>query len=127
MDQQDEEDIKDPQLDKEPDFPRELIPGFNELKEKETAAIDPRTLPRVSSAKYVSYTIKLPADQLAALQNIWLELKKLYGTHSPDKSGMIQLAIKDWLKRWDGPDKQKLLIELLELREDTRKRQYKKG
>ncbi len=40
---------------------------------------------------------------------------------------MIQLAIQDWLKRWDGPDKQKLLNELLEIREDTRRRQYKKG
>lgn len=115
----------------EEDFPREMIPGFSELKNdsqvRESAtAIDPRTLPKVSDAKYVSYTIKLPADQLAALQSIWLELKKLYGTHSPDKSGMIQLAIQDWLKRWDGPEKQKLLIDLLEIREDTRRRQYKK-
>lgn len=76
--------------------------------------------------KFVAYTVKLPSEQLAALQSIWLELKKLYGAHSPDKSGMIQQAITDWLKRWDGPDRQKLLKELLEIREDTRRRQYRK-
>lgn len=108
------------------DLPREMIPGFSEMRAHIKNDVDSRTLPRTSSAKYVAYTVKLPADQLAALQNIWLELKKLYGAHSPDKSGMIQLAIQDWLKRWEGPDKQKLLIELLEIREDTRRRQYKK-
>lgn len=76
--------------------------------------------------KFVAYTVKLPSEQLAALQSIWLELKRLYGSHSPDKSGMIQQAITDWLKRWDGPDRQKLLQELLEIREDTRRRQYRK-
>lgn len=76
--------------------------------------------------KYVAYTVKLPSEQLAALQSIWLELKRLYGAHSPDKSGMIQHAITDWLKRWDGPDRQKLLNDLLEIRQDTRRRQYKK-
>jgi len=75
---------------------------------------------------YVAYTIKLPSEQLAALQSIWLELKKLYGTHSPDKSGMIQLAVQEWLKRWDGPDRKELLKQLLEIREQTRKRQYRK-
>lgn len=79
-----------------------------------------------TSRKYVAYTVKLPSEQLAALQSIWLELKRMYGTHSPDKSGMIQLAIAEWLKRWDGPEKQALLRELLEIREDTRKRQYRK-
>jgi hypothetical protein len=78
------------------------------------------------SRKYVAYTVKLPSEQLAALQSIWLELKRLYGAHSPDKSGMIQQAITDWLKRWDGPDRQKLLQDLLEIREDTRRRQYRK-
>jgi hypothetical protein len=76
--------------------------------------------------KYVAYTVKLPSEQLAALQSIWLELKRLYGSHSPDKSGMIQQAITDWLKRWDGPERQKLLQDLLEIREDTRRRQYRK-
>ncbi len=76
---------------------------------------------------YVAYTIKLPSDQLSALQSIWLELKKLYGTHSPDKSGMIQAAIDAWLKRWDGPDREKLLEELLDIRQSTRRRQYRKG
>jgi hypothetical protein len=76
--------------------------------------------------KYVAYTVKLPSEQLAALQSIWLELKRLYGAHSPDKSGMIQHAITDWLKRWDGPDRQELLNDLLEIRQDTRRRQYKK-
>jgi hypothetical protein len=76
--------------------------------------------------KYIAYTVKLPADQLAALQSIWLELKHLYGANSPDKSGMIQQAITDWLKRWDGPEKQQLLQDLLEIRQDTRRRQYKK-
>lgn len=79
-----------------------------------------------TSRKYVAYTVKLPSEQLAALQSIWLELKRMYGTHSPDKSGMIQLAIAEWLKRWDSPEKQALLRELLEIREDTRKRQYRK-
>jgi hypothetical protein len=60
------------------------------------------------------------------LQSIWLELKRLYGANSPDKSGMIQQAITDWLKRWDGPEKQELLQDLLEIRQDTRRRQYKK-
>lgn len=77
--------------------------------------------------KYVPYTVKIPSDQLAALQSIWLELKKLYGTHSPDKSGMIQAAIADWLKRWDSADRDKLLNELLEIRQNTRQRQYRKG
>ncbi len=78
------------------------------------------------SRKFVAYTVKLPIEQLAALQSIWLELKKLYGSNSPDKSGMIQQAITDWLKRWDGPEKQELLQDLLEIRQDTRRRQYKK-
>ncbi len=79
-----------------------------------------------SSRKYVAYTIKLPSEQLAALQSIWLELKRLYGAHSPDKSGMIQQAIAEWLKRWDGPERQELLRDLLQIREDTRRRQYRK-
>ncbi len=77
--------------------------------------------------KFIAYTVKLPAEQLAALQSIWLELKRLYGAHSPDKSGMIQQAITDWLKRWDGPERQQLLDDLLEIRQDTRRRQYKKS
>ncbi len=76
--------------------------------------------------KYVAYTVKLPAEQLAALQSIWLELKRLYGTHSPDKSGMIQQAISEWLRKWDGPERSDLLQELLQIREDTRRRQYRK-
>ena len=78
--------------------------------------------------KYVAYTIKLPSEQLAALQSIWLELKRMYGTHSPDKSGIIQQAITEWLKKWDGdgPEKAALLRQLLEIRENTRKRQYRK-
>ena len=82
---------------------------------------------RSEGRRYVAYTVKLPSDQLAALQSIWLELKRLYGTHSPDKSGMIEAAISAWLKRWDGPEHDKLLRELLEIRENTRRRQYKKG
>lgn len=76
--------------------------------------------------KYVAYTVKLPSEQLAALQSIWLELKRLYGAHSPDKSGMIQQAIEHWLKRWDGPERNALLQDLLEIRQDTRRRQYRK-
>lgn len=114
--------------------PREIIPGFLELKADAEAATAANSESSLSDAilasqgkgNYVAYTIKLPADQLAALQSIWLELKRLYGAHSPDKSGMIQQAIQDWLKRWDGPDRQKLLNELLEIRQDTRRRQYKK-
>ena len=79
-----------------------------------------------SQDKYIAYTIKLPAHQLAALQSIWLELKRLYGAHSPDKSGMIQHAVEEWLKRWDGPDRDALLDSLLQIRADTRRRQYKK-
>lgn len=78
------------------------------------------------SRKYLSYTIKLPSEQLAALQLIWLELKRMYGTHSPDKSGIIQQALSEWLKRWDGPEKKQLLKQLLEIRENTRKRQHRK-
>jgi hypothetical protein len=51
-----------------------------------------------SGRKYVAYTVKLPSEQLAALQTIWLELKRLYGANSPDKSGMIQQAIQEWLR-----------------------------
>ncbi len=79
-----------------------------------------------SGRKYVAYTVKLPSEQLAALQTIWLELKRLYGAHSPDKSGMIQQAITDWLRRWDGPERNQLLQDLLEIRQDTRRRQYRK-
>lgn len=78
------------------------------------------------SGNFAPYTVKLPSEQLAALQSIWLELKRLYGTHSPDKSGMIQQAIAEWLKKWDGPDRKELLTQLLEIRQDTRRRQYKK-
>jgi hypothetical protein len=79
-----------------------------------------------SQDKYIAYTIKLPAHQLAALQSIWLELKRLYGAHSPDKSGIIQHGVEEWLKRWDGPDRDALLDNLLQIRADTRRRQYKK-
>lgn len=82
--------------------------------------------PSSAGRKYVAYTIKLPSEQLAALQSIWLELKRLYGAHSPDKSGMIQQAIADWLRRWDGPERQQLLQDLLDIRQDTRRRQYRK-
>jgi hypothetical protein len=78
------------------------------------------------SRKYVAYTIKLPSEQLAALQLIWLELKRMYGTHSPDKSGIIQQALAEWLIAWDGPEKTQLLRKLLEIRENTRRRQYRK-
>ncbi len=78
------------------------------------------------SRKFVAYTVKLPIEQLAALQSIWLELKRLYGSNSPDKSGMIQQATADWLKRWDGPERKQLLQDLLEIRQDTRRRQYRK-
>lgn len=80
-----------------------------------------------SERQFIAYTVKLPAEQLAALQSIWLELKRLYGTNSPDKSGMIQQAVEDWLKRWDGPERRNLLDNLLEIRQDTRRRQYKKS
>lgn len=79
-----------------------------------------------AARKYIAYTVKLPSEQLAALQSIWLELKRLYGAHSPDKSGMIQQAITEWLKKWDGPERPELLRDLLQIREDTRRRQYKK-
>jgi hypothetical protein len=112
-----------------PGLPGEIIPGFHDLKSSIKSSPEQKAneLPTFNdSRKYVAYTVKLPAEQLAALNSIWLELKRLYGAHSPDKSGMIQQAVQDWIKRWDGPDKQKLLLELLEIREDTRKRQYKK-
>lgn len=98
--------------------------------EEESAAANKVSEGKIAADRvknYVAYTIKLPSDQLSALQSIWLELKKLYGTHSPDKSGMIQAAIDAWLKRWDGPDRQKLLDELLDIRQSTRRRQYRKG
>ncbi len=108
-----------------PGTPGAMIPGFLDIKT--SPAQGPGEMPAFgASRKYVAYTIKLPAEQLAALQSIWLELKRLYGSNSPDKSGMIQLAVQDWLKRWDGPEKAKLLNELLEIRQDTRKRQHKK-
>lgn len=94
--------------------------------EVQTAAQNNRVV-ESGGRRFVAYTVKLPSEQLAALQSIWLELKRLYGTNSPDKSGMIQLAIDDWLKRWEGPERQKLLQELLEIRQDTRRRQYKKN
>ena len=114
-----------------------------EFDEKQADGLDERSTRQVSGAltadtlsfargfggggrKFVAYTVKLPSEQLAALQLIWLELKRLYGTHSPDKSGMIQLAIADWLRRWDGPEREELLRQLLEIREDTRRRQYRK-
>ncbi len=81
---------------------------------------------RETVRRYTAYTIKLPQDQLSALQSIWLELKRLYGTHSPDKSGMIEAAISSWLKRWESADREALLNELLEIKENTRRRQYKK-
>src|SRR5437868_8014031 len=86
----------------------------------------PQSFSTQSGKKYVAYTVKIPAEQLAALQSIWLELKRLYGTHSPDKSGMIQLAIAEWLRNWDGPERQDLLRDLLEIRANTRRRQYRK-
>jgi hypothetical protein len=103
------------------------LPLPNPLVERELNNLPIRQhLSSSSNRKFVAYTVKLPAEQLAALQSIWLELKRLYGAHSPDKSGMIQQAITDWLKRWDGPEREQLLEDLLEIREDTRRRQYKK-
>lgn len=102
-------------------------PGTPESSEN--GHISPTYIANISasaSRKYVAYTIKLPSEQLAALQSIWLELKRLYGSHSPDKSGMIQQAITEWLKKWDSGDRQELLNQLLEIREDTRRRQYRK-
>lgn len=103
--------------------------GYTEAGSKANIAPSDNFIPeeKLSQDKYVAYTIKLPADQLAALQSIWLELKRLYGTHSPDKSGMIQLAVEEWLKRWDGADRDVLLESLLQIRADTRRRQYKKS
>jgi hypothetical protein len=109
-------------------------PGFAsaEVEQDEAQHTDKSTQLTISQRsysqdKYIAYTIKLPAYQLAALQSIWLELKRLYGAHSPDKSGMIQQAIEEWLKRWDGPEKHDLLDNLLQIRADTRRRQYKKS
>jgi hypothetical protein len=113
-----------PDEDREPAVPAESGQLEIQLAEDDILLTSQQTL--ATSRKYVAYTVKLPSEQLAALQSIWLELKRMYGAHSPDKSGMIQLAIAEWLKRWDGPDKQALLRELLEIREDTRKRQYRK-
>ncbi|MCA9802484.1 MAG: hypothetical protein KC777_10990 [Cyanobacteria bacterium HKST-UBA02] len=96
------------------------------MSEKELEDQEERAVAAETKSKYVAYTVKLPSDQLSALQSIWLELKKLYGTHSPDKSGMIEAAVASWLKRWDGPERDKLLSELLEIRKNTRRRQYKK-
>ena len=112
----------------------EIQKRVNELEDTNTVASevdsngdsnDPQKDSQLAQ-KYVAYTVKLPADQLSALQSIWLELKKLYGSHSPDKSGMIEAAIGAWLKRWDGPEQEELLQELLQIRENTRKRQYRK-
>lgn len=104
------------------------LDGSDELDEDELLIPLPISAEEAlaGSRKYVAYTVKLPSEQLAALQSIWLELKRMYGTHSPDKSGIIQQAITEWLKRWDGPDKAQLLRQLLEIRQNTRKRQYKK-
>ena len=100
-------------------------PDSEQADSKEGAARVSEPAKKISH-KYVAYTVKLPAHQLSALQSIWLELKKLYGSHSPDKSGMIEAAISAWLKKWDGQDRDALLSELLEIRENTRKRQYRK-
>jgi len=72
----------------------------NDSSESNELAVESVDFPMSSNRKFVAYTVKLPAEQLAALQSIWLELKRLYGANSPDKSGMIQHAITDWLKRW---------------------------
>ncbi|MEZ4488563.1 MAG: hypothetical protein R3F51_13315 [Cyanobacteriota/Melainabacteria group bacterium] len=55
--------------------------------------------------KYVAYTVKPPAHQLSGPAVYLAELKKLYGSHSPDKSGMIEAAISAWLKRWTDRSK----------------------
>jgi len=112
--------------------PNEPILVSDEIGKDESQHIDGNTQLTISKRsfsqdKYIAYTIKLPAHQLAALQSIWLELKRLYGAHSPDKSGMIQQAIEEWLKRWDGPEKNQLLDNLLQIRAETRRRQYKKS
>lgn len=103
---------------------RDLAPDAEEVDSDLGRA--PRVATVGGGGQYIAYTIKLPSAQLAALQSIWLELKRLYGTHSPDKSGMIQQAIDLWLKKWDSADREELLRELLEIREDTRRRQYRK-
>lgn len=103
----------------------ELIEGE---EGEQSFAVEGDTSPAASfsAGRFAAYTVNLPSEQLAALQSIWLELKRMYGTHSPDKSGMIQQAISEWLKKWDGPDRQQQLRELLEIRQDTRRRQFKK-
>jgi len=102
-------------------------PGRQLFTRSLAAAGDASVFASGSSRQFVAYTVKLPSEQLAALQSIWLELKRRYGAHSPDKSGMIQQAISEWLKKWDGPEQQELLNQLLEIRRDTRRRQYRKA
>jgi hypothetical protein len=112
-----------PQLEETPELEDELLDNSSDSDRHAKRAKAPgESTPR----KYIAYTVKLPSDQLAALQSIWLELKHLYGANSPDKSGMIQQAVEDWLRRWDGQDREALLEDLLEIRQDTRKRQYRK-
>ena len=80
----------------------------------------------INDITFGAYTIKLPNDQMSALQSIWLELKKSYGTHSPDKSAMIQQAISIWLQRWESDDRSQLLEDLLLMKADSKKRQYRR-
>ncbi len=75
-------------------------------------------------SKFEAHTLKLPSSQMAALQSIWLELKKSYGTNSPDKSAMVQQAIELWLRKWESEENTKLLEDLLAKKAQTKKRQY---
>lgn len=100
---------------------------LEEAQACEAESIQPDSSAAPAGKKYIAYTIKLPSEQLSALQSIWLELKRLYGVNSPDKSGMIQQAVAGWLKDWDSTERTHLLNELLEIREDTRRRQYRKS
>ncbi len=114
-----------PQLEETPELDDELLDETNSDSDRHVKRVT-KDSGDGSPRKYIAYTVKLPSDQLAALQSIWLELKHLYGANSPDKSGMIQQAVEDWLRRWDGQDREALLEDLLEIRQDTRKRQYRK-
>jgi len=125
----DEHDFNSAWANSDPNDPILVSDGLGQGEAQNTDGSTQLTISQRSFShdKYIAYTIKLPAHQLAALQSIWLELKRLYGAHSPDKSGMIQQAIEEWLKRWDGPEKNQLLDNLLQIRAETRRRQYKKS
>lgn len=68
-------------------------------------------------------TVRVPDDLYETLREIRLPLEQQYQSAAPTTQDMVNVALKQFIKDWENPDKQpELLSELLEHRKLSRKR-----